>query len=53
MPLRAVGELKSAVLEAILKGAIKNEMAEAWAFLLQQGAARGLRPEGGVVHSPN
>jgi len=52
-PSRAVGELKEAVMEAILEGTIKNEMDEALAFLLQQGAAKGLRPEGGVVHSPN
>ena len=52
-PSREVGELKNLVLEAILEGTIKNEMDEALAFLLQQGAAKGLRPEGGVVHSPN
>ncbi|MGI4886894.1 MAG: CCA tRNA nucleotidyltransferase [Janthinobacterium lividum] len=51
-PSKDVGELKNAVLEAILEGTIKNEMAEAWAFLLQQGAARGLRPEGTSFHSP-
>ena len=52
-PSKEVGELKSAVLEAILDGHIQNEMAEAWAFLLQQGAVRGLRPKEGSFHSPN
>ena len=52
-PSKEVGELKSAVLEAILDGHIQNEMTEAWAFLLQQGAARGLRPKEGSFHSPN
>jgi poly(A) polymerase len=45
-PSRAVGELKEAVMEAILEGQIKNEMDEALAFLLQQGQAKGLRPVG-------
>ncbi|GAB3296463.1 CCA tRNA nucleotidyltransferase [Hymenobacter humi] len=52
-PSRQVGELKEAVMEAILEGTIKNEMEPARAFLLQQGAAMGLAPEGGVIHSPN
>jgi hypothetical protein len=52
-PSRQVGELKEAVMEAILEGTIKNEMEPALAFLLQQGATMGLAPEGGFVHSPN
>lgn len=52
-PSREVGELKEAVLEAILEGTIKNEMEPALAFLLQQGAAKGLTPTSGVIHSPN
>jgi len=52
-PSRQVGELKEAVMEAILEGTIKNEMEPALAFLLQQGRAMGLAPEGGFVHSPN
>jgi len=43
-PSREVGELKSAVLEAILDGKIRNEFEEAFAFLLQQGQAKGLPP---------
>ena len=43
-PSRAVGELKEAVMEAILDGIITNEMEPAMAFLLQQGAAKGLTP---------
>jgi poly(A) polymerase len=45
-PSRAVGELKEAVMEAILEGVITNEMEPALAFLLQQGAAKGLTPGG-------
>jgi poly(A) polymerase len=52
-PSRQVGELKEAVLEAILEGTIKNEMEPALAFLLQQGAAKGLAPKQGFIHSPN
>ena len=52
-PSREVGELKNAVLEAILEGVIPNEMEPALAFLLQQGAAKGLAPEDGFIHSPN
>ena len=52
-PSREVGELKNAVLEAILEGTIKNEMEPALAFLLQQGAAKGLAPEGASFYSPN
>jgi hypothetical protein len=33
-------------MEAILEGTITNEMEPALAFLLQQGAAKGLAPEG-------
>ena len=51
--LRQVGELKEAVMRAILEGTITNEMEPALASLLQQGAAKGLAPEGGFVHSPN
>ncbi|MCC2546653.1 CCA tRNA nucleotidyltransferase [Hymenobacter sp. BT175] len=43
-PSRQVGELKEAVLEAILDGKIRNELEEAFAFLLQQGKAKGLPP---------
>lgn len=52
-PSRQVGELKEAVMEAILEGTIKNEMEPALAFLLQQGAAKGLAPKQGFIHSPN
>lgn len=44
-PSRVVGELKEAVLEAILEGQIRNEFEEAFAFLLQLGKAKGL-PQG-------
>jgi hypothetical protein len=39
-----VGELKEAVLEAILDGKVRNELAEAFAFLLELGRAKGLKP---------
>ncbi|MGY2132031.1 CCA tRNA nucleotidyltransferase [Hymenobacter sp. HD11105] len=41
-PSREVGELKEAVLEAILDGKVRNELAEAFAFLLELGRAKGL-----------
>jgi hypothetical protein len=43
-PSREVGELKEAVLEAILDGKVRNELAEAFAFLLELGRAKGLKP---------
>ncbi|RYU77715.1 CCA tRNA nucleotidyltransferase [Hymenobacter persicinus] len=43
-PSKEVGELKNAVLEAILDGKIRNEFEEAFAYLLQQGQAKGLPP---------
>ena len=41
-PSKEVGELKNAVMEAILDGQIQNELSAALPFLLAQGAARGL-----------
>jgi tRNA nucleotidyltransferase/poly(A) polymerase len=41
-PSRQVGELKEAVLEAILDGEVPNEWEPAYALLLQRGAALGL-----------
>ncbi len=41
-PSKEVGELKNTVLEAVLDGEIRNELDEAMAFLLVQGAKRGL-----------
>ena len=41
-PSRLVGELKEAIKEAVLEGTIKNEYEEAYPYLLQLGATRGL-----------
>ncbi|RAK63468.1 CCA tRNA nucleotidyltransferase [Hymenobacter edaphi] len=41
-PSKAVGELKEAVLEAILDGQVRNEYPEAYAFLLALGRRKGL-----------
>mmetsp|Transcript_19595 Transcript_19595/g.45626 ORF Transcript_19595/g.45626 Transcript_19595/m.45626 type:complete len:409 (+) Transcript_19595:437-1663(+) len=41
-PSRLVGELKEAIKEAVVEGAIKNEREEAYQYLLQLGAAQGL-----------
>ncbi|MCB2377367.1 CCA tRNA nucleotidyltransferase [Hymenobacter sp. BT635] len=49
-PSREVGELKEAVLEAILDGKIRNEMEEAYAYLLQLGQAKGLPPGHSFSH---
>ncbi|WP_375417817.1 CCA tRNA nucleotidyltransferase [uncultured Hymenobacter sp.] len=43
-PSKEVGELKNAVMEAILEGVIPNEKEPALAFLLEQGKAKGLAP---------
>jgi tRNA nucleotidyltransferase/poly(A) polymerase len=44
-PSRQVGELKEAVLEAILEGEVPNEWEAAYALLLRRGAALGLVPQ--------
>ena len=41
-PSREVGELKAALLEAILEGRVRNEYAEAYALLLELGQQKGL-----------
>lgn len=43
-PSREVGELKEAVLEAILDGKVRNELNQAFALLLELGQAKGLKP---------
>ncbi|MBC6989361.1 MULTISPECIES: CCA tRNA nucleotidyltransferase [Hymenobacter] len=49
-PSREVGELKDALLEAILDGKVRNEFEEAFAFLLQLGKAKGLPPGQPFTH---
>ncbi len=44
-PSREVGELKTAIREAILEGEIKNDYEEALAYLLNKGRALGLTPK--------
>ncbi|AYA35941.1 HD domain-containing protein [Hymenobacter oligotrophus] len=44
-PSKAVGELKEALLEAILDGKVRNEFDEAYAFLLELGQRKGLAPQ--------
>ena len=41
-PSREVGELKAALLEAILEGRVRNEYEEAYALLLELGKQKGL-----------
>ena len=41
-PSREVGELKEALLEAILEGKVRNEYEEAFALLLELGQRKGL-----------
>ncbi len=43
-PCRQIGELKSAVKEAIMDGVIPNEYEAAYTFLLQKAEEMGLRP---------
>ncbi|UYZ59625.1 CCA tRNA nucleotidyltransferase [Hymenobacter latericus] len=44
-PSKTVGELKDALLEAILEGQVRNEFDEAYAFLLALGRRKGLEPK--------
>jgi poly(A) polymerase len=46
LPCREVGMLKSAIKEAILDGVIRNDYAEAYAFMLQEAEKMGLRAKG-------
>ena len=41
-PDRMVGEIKEALKEAVLKGEIKNEFEEAYAYMLELGKQKGL-----------
>lgn len=43
-PGRQVGEIKTAIREAILEGTIRNEMEEAYRFMIEKGRAMGLQP---------
>ncbi|KAA9327197.1 HD domain-containing protein [Hymenobacter busanensis] len=44
-PSRTVGELKEALLEAILDGKVRNEYEEAFGLLLELGRRKGLVPQ--------
>jgi poly(A) polymerase len=43
-PGRQVGEIKTAIREAILEGTIHNDLDEAYKFMIDTGMAMGLRP---------
>jgi hypothetical protein len=42
-PGREVGQIKNAIREAILEGEIKNDYAQAYAFMIKTGNAMGLK----------
>jgi poly(A) polymerase len=48
---RVVGDIKTAIREAILEGEIHNNYKEAFAFMLEQGAMHGLSPKKGAPNS--
>ncbi len=48
-PSKAVGDIKTAIREAILDGNIHNDKAAAWSFMLEKGKDLGLKP---VMESP-
>jgi hypothetical protein len=52
-PSKTVGELKEALLEAILDGQVRNEFAEAYPFLLELGRRKGLEQQANVVAEPS
>lgn len=43
-PSREVGNIKSAIKDAILDGVISNDRQEAWRFMLETAASMGLQP---------
>lgn len=43
-PGRQVGEIKTAIREAILEGTIRNEMDDAYRFMIEKGKEMGLQP---------
>lgn len=43
-PCREVGIIKTAIREAILDGKVRNEYAQAFAYMLEEGKKLGLRP---------
>jgi putative nucleotidyltransferase with HDIG domain len=43
-PSRMIGEIKTAIKEAILEGEIRNEYQEAFSYMLQVGQSHGLTP---------
>ncbi|RXK52498.1 CCA tRNA nucleotidyltransferase [Aquirufa rosea] len=44
-PGREIGLIKVAIREAILEGQIKNDLASAWDFMLEEGSKLGLSPQ--------
>lgn len=44
-PGRIIGDIKSAIKEAILEGKIKNDRDEAWKMMIDLAAEQGLRPK--------
>jgi poly(A) polymerase len=43
-PCREIGDIKSAIKEAILDGVIRNDYDEAYEFMLKKGTEMGLKP---------
>ena len=43
-----IGTIKNAIREAILDGEIKNELNEAWDFMIKKGVEIGLSPSGSI-----
>jgi poly(A) polymerase len=51
-PSRPIGDIKTAIKDAILDGRIQNDRAQAWQLMVEEGARLGLILRAGLEHPP-